>query len=73
MEPITSQRGRKRAETERAMVTRQLADLEKKRQETNAGFDAARDLLREQLHQLEQAIEVYDNSAHQLRLREVAG
>lgn len=61
MNPITSQRGRKRAEQEKAFVLRQLEELKKKRSAAMAGFDMTEAHLGEQLSGIEKAISDYDN------------
>jgi hypothetical protein len=63
MQPITSQKARKRIEKDRDMIERQVADVEARRAASNASFDDMVKILRDQIADIDQAISNYD-AAH---------
>ncbi len=76
MEQITSQRGRKRAESEAALVRRQIEDVQRRRTEEVKKYDGMEAMLVDQLRSIQNAIADYDtNVTHppQTTLQSVAG
>jgi len=63
MEPITSQRGRKRAVDAAKFIRQQIVDLQRKHEAEIAKFEGMRDLLRDQLGEIDTALAAFDGAA----------
>lgn len=61
MDPITSQRGRKRAEDEKAVLLKQLSEIDAKRKASNLTYDGMAAMVEGQLREVTGRIAEYDN------------
>ena len=71
MQPITSQKSRQRAKRDLDLVASQIADLNRKREESNAGFAVAEEFLLSQANEIKSAIATWDGKPKQTTLEAV--